>query len=122
MKAIEVDALAVDFGEVVAGVNGVVHVAGRVDGYGVGLAFDIDLFGRVADAGALVVFDADAGGVAHLNGVASDGVEAIECDPAILIARGGEERMGPDPVSADVAERAAGDLEPGGALFQQRSE
>src|ERR1019366_10024297 len=119
VKAVQVDAFAVDRGELVERVEGAVHIARRVHGHGGGASLHVHrLFGK-ADARAGICFHPHLGGVPYLERVAADGVETILREDAAGVARRGVERVGPDAVSPDIAQLAPRDAEIAGALYQQ---
>jgi hypothetical protein len=118
VEAVEVDALAVDIDEPVAGVVGTVDVAGRVDGDCDAVAFHVDDPDGKPEFGTVVVLDADARGVADLDRVSAHGGDGVVVDPAIGLAGRPGVGMGPDGVSGDALDDAADDLERGNAFFK----
>lgn len=118
VKAVEVDAFAVDFFEEIVGVVAGVDVAGRIDGDGEGPGFEIDLGGGVADQAAAVVLYLDGGGVADLDGVARGLREVVIGDEAAGVAFGRIKRVRPDAVATHVDDAALGDFKIRSAFFQ----
>lgn len=119
MKAVEVDALAVDLLHDVFGIEALVDVSGGVDGDRDAAVRGVYKIDREADIGEKVLDDSDVGCVSDLNGVASASVNLALVDEAIAIARTLVPGMRPDAVASDGAHLGEADLKIGSAFFEQ---
>src|ERR1700683_420971 len=119
MKAVQVDAFAVDLFEIVVLVDGLVDVAGGVDAHRSSAVLDIHQVRWESDAAAAITHHVDLSCMAHLNGVASNIEECVLGDLAAAVTGRHITGVGPDRVAADVAKHRIGHGELIGSLFEE---
>src|SRR5579862_6572208 len=121
VEAVQVNALAVDFLELVARVGGVVDVPSRIDGHGCSLILDIYDIDGITDVDPGVALHLYACGVSDLDGIATDGIELVEREYARVLTGRLEIRMSPQRVTEDVTKRGFAHFEIRSAFFEQNS-
>src|SRR6185437_6472724 len=81
----------------------------------------IHLVGRIADHASAILFHANLGRMADLNGVARDHGEFVARDTAARVAGGGIEGVGPYAIAADIGNTAIEHLEIRCAFLEQNA-
>ncbi len=119
VEAIEIDTLPGNTSKNVAGIHAVIHITRRIERHRCSVVGKVDILHREADIGAAIIRHPEPGGVPHLNGVASNGVDSVVVNRTIRLPRGACIRMRPDTVPNNPRKIGVTDFKTAAALFQK---
>jgi hypothetical protein len=119
MKAVQVDALAVNVREDVIRVNRLIHVPGGIERDRRPLMLSVSVKGGEANVVAPIMSNIHPGRVTYLDSVPSDISDVISLDDSLRVAMRAAIRMRPDGVAKNIPNPRSFDKKVADALLEQ---